>query len=99
MGAEFNSYEFPKGTKKKALSKLADAVFEQARYDYGHAGYSGSFAECDEVIIEDKSFLTEDAAYEWISDNADKWEPALIVTIQANKDDPPIYYMGAWCSS
>jgi len=99
MGAEYNDYQFPSGTKKEELFDLAQEVFDEARYDYGHAGYSGSFAECGESQFTHKVFDTTDEAYKWVFDTAEKWGPALIVTVQAPANKFSTYYMGAWCSS
>ena len=68
--------------------RIAMAV-EQAAYDYGHAGYTGTIAEKnDYVIVSGKLPLDEAEALadEMISDDdhriTDKWGPAGAIPLQ-----------------
>lgn len=100
MSAEFNFTKLLAKTKDEALHEGFDLI-EQAAYDYGHSGYTGSFAECDgvEFVYADvynsvmKRFDSVDAAEEYLDRTALKWGPMLIVAVG---DD---FYAGAWCSS
>lgn len=93
MGAEFNFKKLNAKTAYDAVAEGEEAI-EQAAYDYGHAGYTGSFAECDGVHVTDYVAADEEDAEQWLGDNAVKWGPMLIVAL---KDGG--YCAGAWCSS
>lgn len=93
MGAEFN-FETLMGKTAEEVRKEGLEVIDQAAWDYGHAGYTGSFAEAQGVELRPEKFPTAEAAEEWLSENCQKWEAALIVQVI---DGP--YVMGAWCSS
>jgi len=94
MGAQFNCVTL-KATTDEAAKAEALEVIEQAAYDYGHAGYSGSFAECsDATLCTSPTHEGEAEAEKWLSENCQKWENALVV-----KTDRGTYLMGAWCSS
>jgi hypothetical protein len=94
MGAQFN-LQILKATNDEAAKAEALEVIEQAAYDHGHAGYSGSFAECADVTLRTSPTHEGKAeAEEWLEENCQKWENALIV-----KTDRGTYLMGAWCSS
>lgn len=93
MGAEFNFEKLNAKTIEDAIEEGAELI-EQAAYDYGHAGYSGSFAECTGVKMTAEDFDSEDAAREWLLESAQKWGPMLLVSV---KDTD--FFAGAWCSS
>lgn len=93
MGCEFN-FEALKATKAVEAVAEGNALIEQAAYEHGHSGYSGSFAEADGVELRPEEFDTLEAAEEWLDENCQKWEAALIVRV---KNGP--YVMGAQCSS
>lgn len=94
MGAEFNFTELKVKTEKAAI-KAGREVIEQALYDYGHAGYSGSFAEADGVeVVKHYTPANLAEAEKWLDENAAKWGPALIVRCADGT-----WCMGAICSS
>lgn len=92
MGAEFN-FERLEATDDATAKVEAEAMCDQARYDYGHAGYSGSFAEKHDIEFIKQKFATIQQAEEYIDEHAEKWGAALI----ARTDEG--YCFGAWCSS
>jgi hypothetical protein len=95
MGAEFQYYSF----KKKPTQEEYDTMCEQAAWDYGHAGYSGTLAEAFGPMIEaDMHFKSADLAETWLCDNADKWEPATLVSYET-PENKKRWALGAWCSS
>ena len=93
MGAEFNFERLEATSDETALAEGL-ALIKQAAWDYGHAGYTGSFAECNGVSVDRPPLEDEAAAKEWLLDNAEKWGPMLIV-----KTKDGTFYAGAWCSS
>jgi hypothetical protein len=83
MGAEFQMDEIPEGV---GLAEAFRLVQDRARYDHGHAGYSGTIAEADgfqEVLHPE--FATMDDASAWADAHAEKWGPALVVSVKGGK--------------
>jgi hypothetical protein len=85
MGAErFDQYQ--NGTDVKAAHS---AAFDQAGYDYGHRGYTGSLAEKPTfemrnggkalTLKEAKAFADKDLE----ENDHDKWGPAWVVPVRA----------------
>ena len=95
MGAEFNFDKFAAANDAEAIA-LGEKMIEKAAWDYGHAGYTGSYAECNGVLVDlgVEPFAKEDDAREWLLDNAEKWGPMLLVKMKDGS-----YCAGAWCSS
>ncbi|WP_370973637.1 hypothetical protein [Amycolatopsis sp. cg9] len=93
MGAEaFTTYS--EGADVDAAFR---AAVEQAQYDYGHGGYTGSVAEKDEYIVIDGPPLSESDAEaladKLIRDNderiCDKWGPAGAIPVCGGSRDTP----------
>jgi len=100
MGAEFDSnfIEDPELKMTDAeLDKLFAGIIEEAEYQHGHAGYSGTFAEkMGAEIHRDKVFADKELAEKFVMDvlDSDKWGPADIVPIAGQG-----WYIGGFCSS
>ena len=95
MGATFvydrvTRQDFPTA---EAIQAHCVEVIAQALYDYGHAGYTGTFAEANGVSLTRRIFPTKDLAIDWLGDHCEKWGPILIV--QA----PGVWIYGALCST
>ncbi len=96
MGAQ----EFTQKAKGKTAKDAFHAAREQAYYDYGHAGYTGSIAEKSEFV--EIPVPTGQEAIQFASQllaNADprvddKWGPAGCVKITNGE-----YYFFGWASS
>jgi len=100
MGAEFDCQliEDPELKMTKAeVNKKCQEVFEQAAYNYGHSGYTGTLAEKSgmSVNILDETFDTEQEAEKYICDTLDndKWGPADVVKVKGQG-----WLVGGWCS-
>jgi hypothetical protein len=92
MGATFNEMKV-KGTREE-IKRRFEAAQNSDRYENGHS-YSGGFGMCDGLVFAQINRVhTEKEAYDWLSDNAQKWGPALAVRLT---DDE--WMIGAWCSS
>lgn len=95
MGAEYL-------TDKLAATNAADAVKEgramcdQAAYDHGHRGYTGSYAECQGVEVLARHATSEDEAYALLEEHCEKWGPMLIVEVRGAEGST--FYAGAVCS-
>jgi len=78
------------------IREAAQGIIKQAEYDYGHSGYSGSFAEKESVTIHrGKIFESEESADKFIDDmDNSKWGPADVVPVKGVG-----WYMAGWCSS
>ncbi len=81
MGAETDYRVLDGSLEGAALRQAWAAEVEQALYDNGHGGYTGSIAEDsgDPIKIKDLSFETIDAAGQWLDENAEKWGPSIAV--------------------
>lgn len=92
MGCQFNFARL-KAASATAAEAEGQALIEQALYECGHGGYTGSFAEC--VGVEVRREIVPAAQVEaWLDGQADKWGP--LVVVQA---DDGHFYAGANCSS
>lgn len=94
MGAVYLEYEVI------GKSKI-DASFVEKHKDackiYGINGYSGSWAEKEEVVIKPLSFGNKEEASDWIYDNNDKMGPAFAVRF-VKDDDSFAWLVGGICS-
>lgn len=95
MGAErFDVYQ--EGTNVKAAH---NAAFEQAGYDYGHRGYTGSLAEKPEFEMRNggKSLKMEEAkafAEKDLDENDhDKWGPAWVIPIKEDSSEKTVGFL------
>lgn len=88
------------GTPKE----LFKAAVEQAQWDHGHAGYTGTIAEKDSYVMRNGGkpmpeefvdlFVTKD------TDENDKWGPAFCVPICKSMEDQEIIgYVFYGCAS
>ncbi len=103
MGAEFVDERLKATNRDEAIAEVKQ-IIEYCLYDYGHAGYTGTFAESGGVkVVEhemkdhavvDLVMKDYDEAYDWLLENCRKWGHVLVVK---TRDDG--YVAGAWCSS
>lgn len=78
---------------------------DEALYDHGHSGYTGTLAEKDSFVVIDDQPKTRDQAYELaralIEDSDDriddKWGPAGAIRVKDEKDDGWLFF--GWASS
>lgn len=96
MGAEYCDV-IVEATNRKELEKCFDEIIKNCEYDYGHRGYTGTFAEKDSVSVvesETASAWTEEEARKHCEDNNNKWGPASAYWLGGNR-----WYIGGLCSS
>ena len=100
MGACFDQ-DFVKDPEfklsKTELDKEANALYEQAAYNYGHAGYTGTLAEHtgQGVVVRSEEFDDANTAWDWIQENHDdKWDTPWAVKVKGQG-----WAIGCWCSS
>lgn len=93
MGAEFVYETLKAETREEAIYEVTQ-IIKQCLHDYGHAGYTGTFAESDGVSVVDVYVDDYDKACDWLLENCRKWGPVLVVK---TRDD--CYVAGAWCAS
>ena len=79
-------------TSRQAREKYAELVRER-QWDYGHGGYSGTFAEKPELTVRAGDWTERDAEQD-AADNNDKWGPTF-----AYRLDTGAWYFTGWCSS
>ena len=89
MGAEYFDNSIPVTDPNEAFN----SAVEQAQYDHGHAGYTGTIAEKDSFEIKSRTPLSPadlkaeiDAT---IADN-DKWGPAFALPMADKQDKTKI---------
>ena len=93
MGAEYCDLKLE--ASKDLLNEAFNSIVEQAQYDHGHAGYSGSFAEKDSFAIHDV-VMDEANAYDYCQEHATKWGDAIFIPLNEERTE---WYLGAVCSS
>ena len=101
MGASFDSDLIKDKELKlsdKEIEVEADRLFEQAAYNYGHAGYTGTLAEKIDKGVEthrDKPCEDVESAREFIMDKLDndKWGQADVIPVKGIG-----WVVGGWCS-
>ena len=96
MGAE----QFWHTAEGKTAKEAFDKAYEQAAYDHGHSGYTGTIAEKDSFVVIQvpKGKDPSEYADELMDDNDnridDKWGPAGCVKLEDGK-----YIFFGWASS
>lgn len=80
MGAVFQQLTVDSKDTKKVIAAV-NAYIDECQYDFGHAGYTGTFAEVPGVSFpkDAPTFKSVEAASEWLENHAEKWENALAV--------------------
>jgi hypothetical protein len=91
MGCEFN-FEKLRATNATDAAAEGQRLIDQAAYEYGHGGYTGSWAECAGVDVR-REIVDPAEVKTWLDYHAEKWGPMLIVQAGDN------FYAGANCSS
>ena len=92
MGAAFNYQRIGSKTEDVSLITRRFAVVQEDDiYENGNS-YSGGFGMCASIENTGKTFKDEELAANWLTENAQKWGPALLVSTE---DD---WIIGAWCS-
>lgn len=97
MGGNFDEDHIRAKNDKELLDAWPE-FHERHLYDYGHAGYSGTFAEKPGVKViqppQGQPFWDESEAEDHAMNNNDKWGVAF-----AYRVDEERYYIAGWCSS
>lgn len=95
MGANYQSMNVA-STDKKIVEDAFDDAQSTDRYENGHS-YSGGFGMATGLaFMVNEKFTSDDAADEWLEENAQKWGEALAVLVSS--DGEPHYRIGATCA-
>ena len=70
-----------KASTVTALRAHYENIVAECLHEYGHGGYTGTFAESPDLSIGDFDASDEAEAEQYILDNARKWENTLAVRI------------------
>ncbi len=109
MGAQYDETTVSNDITREQLPVAFEVIVEERAYECGHGGYTGTFAECEGLLIHDKTFpSTKDArayidgewdetAQEFTEAACQKWGPAIAVKVDSA--DFTGWYIGACCSS
>ena len=92
MGCEYN-FEMLKATHKEAALAEAQHLIDQAMWEHGHGGYTGSWAECCGVDIVSCGSTPGAEIEDFLDTKAEKWGPMLVTECDGR------WYAGALCSS
>src|SRR3954467_10836595 len=93
MGAAFMTMKVH-GDRAAVTAAFVEAQASD-RYEHGHS-YSGGFGQAEGLqFLGLPPFATEQAAYDYIVDRADKWGPALVARFG---EEPDVWFIGAWCA-
>lgn len=92
MGCEWNFESLNATTRDEAIKEGLQLI-EDAKYDYGHAGYTGSFAECEGVKFVEFTGKLGASVEDWLVERCEKWGPMLVTEVNG------LFWAGALCSS
>ncbi|MGY6025284.1 hypothetical protein [Streptomyces spinosirectus] len=89
-------------TEKEAF----DSAVEEAQFEYGHRGYTGSIAEKDRYTVISESVVAETSAEEYASRlmnrgddrSDDKWGPADVIPVTPREDGRPRFLFFGFAS-
>lgn len=96
MGCIFNDMSLPGDLTEAEVKARFEDEQERDRYENGHC-YSGGFGMADGLEFTGKIFDDPDTAYDWLSENAEKWGAAKAVRWRhAGKE---FWMIGADCAS
>ena len=81
MGAEFQYHIIDQPHASRFdLTKEWNNLVSSLLHESGHGSYSGTLKECSGMSVIDKHFSTFNEAYDWLTDNTNKWEEAKCVS-------------------
>jgi len=92
MGCEYNFTALDAKTREPAMAEGLELI-EMAKYDHGHSGYTGSFAECFGVEFVEFDGKLGDCVETWLDERCEKGGPMLITEVNG------LYWAGALCAS
>ena len=98
MGACFQTMSVQADKTEKEVREIFEKVQDDDRFENGHS-YSGGFGMARGLDFRQRTFATVSEADDWLADNAQKWEAALAVKVEASDGKPARWRIGAWCSS
>lgn len=93
MGAALSIQEI-KAKDAAAVKVEFQRLQEQARWEYGHGGYTGTIAEARGVEVLSQEFEDQPKAWYHIEEHAQKWGPALAARIKGTDR----WLLGGWFS-
>lgn len=94
MGACFSNTTFDGNITTKELRLQYDAYINDLLHEHGADAYNGTLTTTSGLIIEDRVFDTEKAAYNHVINNTQKWQEARAVKfrdVRTEDDKQPTY--------
>ena len=102
MGAS----EFVTVSKGKDAKTAFAAAKQNARYDYGHRGYTGTVAEKQDLVMMGRASSEAEAEkmartflYEGDKRIDDKWGPAGCIEVEGKEREAKTFVFFGWASS
>ena len=86
--------------KGKTIREAFDSAVAEARYEYGHGGYTGTIAEKSGYTLRRPAMQQADAlrfSHEDVDLN-DKWGDAFCIPIQSDSGEVDRYLFYGWAS-
>jgi hypothetical protein len=97
MGAQMSTRTYKIADQKTVEAKFDDAC-EEARYEYGHGGYTGTIAEFGAIgSWKDLLLPSANEAEDYIDENHEKWDDAMAVSFKT-EDGSFGWVVGGWVS-
>jgi rRNA maturation endonuclease Nob1 len=81
MGSEYCQKNLPGHLTAAEVREAFYKLVEQAVYECGQGGYSGTLAEKYDLAFVRQDFKEEAEAEQYLEENAEKWGPALAVKV------------------
>ena len=99
MGASYEQMNMDGRLSTKEVESNFKEVIKDCCMNWGMAGYTGTFAEAQGIKFPRvPTFESQEDAYCYVEDVAEKWGPALAVNY-TDANGQIKWYIGAWCSN
>lgn len=85
------------GALENGLESRYQQLVRDCQYEYGHGGYTGTFAEKHSVQVirppDGQKVWNREAAHQHCQDNNQKWDASYAYWLGDSR-----WYVGGWCS-
>lgn len=85
MGANFESVELDGSLTNEQVRKKYGELVREQEYEYGHGGYSGTFATLAGIEVQSRVFDNRKMAEDYLVETHHKRDPAIAVKFKDNR--------------